>query len=400
MRIAAIASMKRGLEQFIYRELEHIERAGAEITLLPTKLRPGLYNPRPSWRVHPWNPLRVLLLQPWFMLRHPAKYVRLLVHALQMRALVDFMIAWDFSRSMADADVIYATFGDHKFFIGYFCKRILDKPLAVEIHAYELYENPNPKLFNAALAHCDQIVTVTQHNRELLESKFGVSQDRVEVVRCGVDLNDYRPEHKFVILIVAFFVERKGHEILFQAVQQLANPDIEIWVVGDRGAEGGTVDVRGLAAKLGIEKQVAFFGKQSGTALRSLFHACDAFCLPCRFDRSGVAEGFPVAIIEAMAVGKPVITTRHVEIPRVVPEILVAENDVAGLADAIQQVYESPPLRQRLGRQNREIAEQVFSVRNAGKTKDLLQCLADGPNADAAARPASPAAQQPTPLEV
>ncbi|MCE9556644.1 MAG: glycosyltransferase family 4 protein [Planctomycetes bacterium] len=402
MRIAAIASMKRGLEQFIYRELEHIERAGADISLFPTKSRPGLYNPRPSWRVHRWSPLRAMLWQPWCFLCHPWTYVSLLVHALKLRALIDFVIAWDYCRTMSDADVIYATFGDHKLFIGYFCKRILNKPLAVEIHAYELYDNPNPALFAVALANCDQIITVTEHNRDLLESKFDVPPDRVEVVRCGVDLTSYRPGNKFIILIVAFFVERKGHEILLKAVQKLANPDLEVWVVGDRGAEKDSVDVRGLAARLGIEQQVAFFGKLSGTALRSVFHACDVFCLPCRFDSSGVAEGFPVAIIEAMAVGKPVITTRHVEIPRVVPEILVDENDIDGLADAIQQVYQSEALRTRLGQQNRQIAEKVFSVRNARRTKELLHRLVSTvEQSDPTTTPTASeiAAEQPSPVE-
>ena len=375
MRIAAIASMKRGLEQFIYRELEHIERAGAEITLLATKMCSGPYNPRPSWRVHSWSPLRALLWQPWYFLRSPLKYMRLLAHAVQMRALSDFIVAWDFAQSMRDADVIYATFGDHKFFIGYFCKRILDKPLAVELHAYELYSNPNPTLFVHALAHCDQIITVSHHNREYLQAHFGIDPKRVEIVRYSVDMGSYCPAEKFVILIVAFFVERKGHEILLQAVQQLANPDIEVWVVGDEGAEDSWVDVRGWTRKLGLEDQVAFFGRQSGTALRSLFHACDVFCLPCRFDSSGIAEGFPNVLIEAMAVGKPVITTRHVEIPRVIPELLVDENDVPGLAAAIQKVYDSQPLRQRLGKQNRQIAENTFSVRNAAQTKAILERL-------------------------
>jgi len=400
MRVAAIASMKRGLEQFIYRELEHIERAGAEISLFPTKAHPGLYNPRSSWRVHAWRPWRAILCQPWYFLRSPLKYVRLLVHALKMRALIDCVMAWDFARSMSDADVIYATFGDHKFFIGYFCKLILEKPLAVEIHAYELYQNPNPALFVHALQHCDQIITVSHHNREYLQAHFGVAPDQVEIVRYSLDLNQYRPASKFVVLIVGFFVERKGHEILLQAVQQLGNPNIEVWIVGDEGVEGQAVDVRGWVRNLGLEDQVAFFGKLSGTALRSVFHACDVFCLPCRVDRSGIAEGFPNVLIEAMAVGKPVITTRHVEIPRVIPELLVDENDIAGLAAAIQQVYESQPLRQRLGKENRKIAESTFSVRNAGQTKDLLQRLVDSQRPEDVSAGAESTALKRTPVEV
>ncbi|HYN88789.1 MAG TPA: hypothetical protein VER55_09675, partial [Ardenticatenaceae bacterium] len=160
MRIGAIASMKKGLEQFIYRELLYMEAQGCAISLFPMKYRPGLYNPKESWSVYPWNPLLVLLLQPLFFLRAPARYLALLREAVAMRAFVDFAVAWYLAPKMAGVDVIYATFGDHKLFVGYFCKRILDKPLAVTLHAYELYRNPNPRLFDRALAACDQVITV------------------------------------------------------------------------------------------------------------------------------------------------------------------------------------------------------------------------------------------------
>ncbi|MEZ6081284.1 MAG: carbamoyltransferase N-terminal domain-containing protein [Pirellulaceae bacterium] len=74
-----------------------------------------------------------------------------------------------------------------------------------------------------------------------------------------------------------------------------------------------------------------FFGPLSGTALKAVYHACDVFCLPCHFEKDGLGEGFPVVLIEAMACGKPVISTRHVEIPNVIKRLLVDEKDVDGL---------------------------------------------------------------------
>jgi glycosyltransferase involved in cell wall biosynthesis len=277
---------------------------------------------------------------------------------------------------MADVDVIYATFGDRKFFVGYFCKQILQKPLAVTIHAYELYANPNPRLFRQALTACDQIIVPTEFNREYLATHYQVAPARVEVVRYSVDTEDYRPAQKFVVLIVGFFVERKGHEVLFKAIKRLGQEDIEIWVVGGDGAEK-PVDVRALATQLGVDKQVAFFGPLSGNALKAVYRACDVFCLPCRTEKSGVAEGFPNVLIEAMAFGKPVITTRHVEIPRIIKEIVVGENDVEGLAQAIWQTYQSASLRERLGKNNRQLAEDVFSPRNGARTAQLLSTLAN-----------------------
>lgn len=375
MRIGVIVSMKAGLEAFILRELQVFAKQGCLIALFPTKFRPGLYNAPEDWSIHFWHPVTVLLWQPFFMVRSPTKYLSLFFKALKTNTLVDFILGWYFSQKMSELDAIYATFGDHKLYVAYYCKQILQKPLIVTIRAYELYRNPNPDFFPLALSACDRIVTETEFNKERLVSQFGIEKSKIDVVRINVDLQDYRPEKKFIVLIVAFFVERKGHSVLFDAIKLLGQKDIEIWVVGGEGAEDETIDIRGLAKKIGIDQQVAFFGKLSGNALKAVYQACDVFCLPCHTDRHGVAEGFPTVLAEAMAFEKPVITTRHVEIPRIVEEILVDENDVSGLAQAIRTVYGSTSLRNRLGKRNREIAEEFFSTKNAEKIIQILSRL-------------------------
>ena len=378
MHIAVIVTLKKGLEHFIYRELSIFSAQGCRISLFPTKFGQGLYEPKPDWTLFRWSIIAVIAFQPIAFLRSPRKYVRLLRDALRYRALSEFALAWYFASKIRGTDVIYATFGDRKLYVGYFCKQITGKALAVSIHAYELYLNPNPDFFPVALAACDRIITVTEYNKELLVRRYQIAPSRIEVVRISVDVEDYRPERKFTVLIVGFFVERKGHEVLFQALKQLDMDDLEVWVVGGEGAEP-SVDVRAMAARLGVQSKVAFFGNLNGTALKAAFRSSDVFCLPSHKDSKGVAEGFPTVLAEAMAFGKPIITTRHVEIPRVVPEILVDEQDPYGLAQAIRTLYDSAALRAELGRKNRQIAERIFSPGNAFKTSTLLASIVEGP---------------------
>jgi glycosyltransferase involved in cell wall biosynthesis len=131
-----------------------------------------------------------------------------------------------------------------------------------------------------------------------------------------------------------------------------------------------------MARDLGIAKQVVFFGNVGSDVLNMLYRTCDVFCLPCHTDRFGTKEGFPTVIAEAMALGKPVVTTRHGEIGRVVRQILVDENDIGGLARVLEELQDLPELRTRYGEENRELALSTFSLRNAGQTLNVLAALA------------------------
>jgi len=373
LKIALITSMKYGLTQFIFRDIKALMEKGHHIRIFTLHNQKGLYNPLPEWEVIPISRFRLVWRQLWFLVCNPFLYIRLVLDALSTGSLTDLLIAVSFVDKMDNLDLIFAYFGDHKLFTGYFCKQITNIPLTVTIRAYELYKNPNHRMFVKALNSCDRVITITEHNKNVLVKKYGLGSDKIDIVRQIIELDTYEFHPKIKILIVGYFAEKKGHEILFQAIKQLRRNDIELWVVGDLVKWVVPVDCRKLAKEMGIESRVAFFGAQSDTALRALYRECDIFCLPSRRDHHGDCEGFPNVIAEAMAFSKPVISTYHAGIPEAIDQILVAENSVEELAEALNTACNSAELRRKLGEKNRERVEQLFSPQNNHQLEQILK---------------------------
>ncbi len=373
LTIAMIVSMKSGLTQFMMRDIEALVNKGHRVSLFTLHQSPGLYNPDPSWPVVSVSLWRILLGQLWLVFTRPKQFAHLLAIACRTRSLVNFLIASGFLKSMRGADVTYAYFGDHKLFTGYYCSQILGIPLSVTIRAYELHRNPNDTMFRHAIAACQQIVTVSEFNRRKLIDEFGVAPERVEVVRQIIDLETYKHRTTINILSVGFFAQKKGFDVLLQAVARLQRDDVELWIVGDAAADRLPIDCRSIAEELGISDKVAFFGAQRGPALRALYRECDIFCLASRTDHKGDMEGFPNVIAEAMAFAKPIVATRHAGIPEAVDSFLVEENNVSQLTEALRHACESSSQWSTLGNRNREIAEAMFSARNNDLLEELLQ---------------------------
>jgi glycosyltransferase involved in cell wall biosynthesis len=151
------------------------------------------------------------------------------------------------------------------------------------------------------------------------------------------------PLDKFIVLTVCRFYPRKRLPILLAAAARLRSriPELEVRIVG-----GGPEDNRlqALSREQRLEDFVVWRHNISGEELAREYNQCHVFCLP------SVQEGFGIVFLEAMANGKPIVAVRAGAVPEVVRHGLLTEPDNAQeLADAIEQLYRQPLLRESLG---------------------------------------------------
>jgi len=373
-RLAYITSMATGgLAGFNYKELVELQRLGVNIDLFITKALPGPYmapNGVPMITIKIWHIFWHFLVA---LLTRPITMLKLSAEARRNKCFKDLLIAtfWAARMRSTQREWIHCHWGDHKLYIGYFAHRLTGIPLSVTLHGYDLYANPNWKMCEIALRACARIITISEYNKRLLVKKFGELGERVQVIRLFTELIEKPTFFKDVIkvLIVGGFQDRKGYDVLLKALAKLRRPDLHLWIVGYKGP----VDVRGLVRELGLQDSVTILGHISDEVLKLVYTFSDIFVMPSRIDKQGIGEGLPVALMEAMSYEKPIVATQHTGIPELVPDILVAENDIEGLAEGLARLADDPELRRQMGTRNRAIVAQQYSRENVASLLSTLE---------------------------
>ncbi|MDO8558242.1 MAG: glycosyltransferase [bacterium] len=219
------------------------------------------------------------------------------------------------------------------------------------------------------------IVAVTYEARNSL-IRHGIPERKISVISSAINIRRYErleskgirtklgyPERAFIFIWIGRFIRQKAVDVLLRAFAKLQNGLLIL--VGD-GEEREILQQ--LAAELHIEKQVRFLGFQND--VREFLAAGDCFVLPSRW------EGLPVALLEAMAAGKPIIAGDIEGIREAVTQaknaILVRPDDVESLAAAMRSMMADNALRARLS-QASIIRAKDFSIES--HTDQLLKLL-------------------------
>ena len=286
---------------------------------------------------------------------------------------------------------------------GYFAaahKEALGVPLVIGVVGIDILKQPelgrgfrliSPKVegqIRYALGRADAVLAYTPSLRAAA-IEAGASPERTEVMPNGVDTTAYReaPTNKSAspyILSIGRFVSVKGHNVLLWAFRAVADkfPDIQLVLVG-----GGPIpqEYLSLVQELGLGERVKFIEFVAGKEKVALLKGCTVFAQPSR------SEAVPLAVLEAMAAGRPIVASKVGGIPEILEEggngLLVEPGDVDSLATALESVLHNSVLREQMGRRSVELALPYDWSRIAGQYVHLFERLVHSSSSDTVGAP-------------
>ncbi len=229
------------------------------------------------------------------------------------------------------------------------------------------------------LAH--RIICVSDSNRRDLVEESPAAAARIQTVYNGVDPSAFPSQSNRqkvreelgivsgpVLVMIARLAEAKGHCFLLQALPNLIKswPNLFCVFVGDGELRE---HLQRLAVKLAVERSCCFLGVREDIA--DILAAADVVVLP------SLSEGFPFVLLEALAMGCPVVASRVNGIPELIEDhktgFLVPARDPHALMVAIREVLSDPIAALRMGAEGRALVRERFTVdRMVGNTTAIF----------------------------
>lgn len=281
---------------------------------------------------------------------------------------------------------IHAHFGYNGLKILHYAKS-QNIPLVVTFHGHDAsamlsdkeYRKQLPELFDYASG----INLVSRHMIDSLNVKPWL--DKVNIIPCAVDPKKFRTvkynSTSDIIKIVhaGRIAPKKGVPDLIKVFAKLSkyNNNLELHIAGD----GEELDMcKQLAEKLQISDQTVFYGAVSHDKLKSILESSNIFVLNSRVANDGDMEGTPVTLLEAMCMGKAVVSTYHAGIPDVVDNgingLLAEEKNNAQLQNCLAKFIFSSELRLKLGEEAEKTIYRSYTIdRMKDRINTLFTCI-------------------------
>jgi colanic acid/amylovoran biosynthesis glycosyltransferase len=345
----------------------------------------------------------VLLANLRALRRRPGLYLRLLGRLLAasaanpgflLRTLALFpKSVWVAERLEAEETAhLHAHFATHPATMALIVSSLTGIPWSVTVHAHDIFVSQ--AMLREKLAAARFIRSISGFNRELLERRFpGEAADKVRVIHVGIDPEVYRglPDPAAdsptpqIILCVASHRPYKGLPMLLEACRRLRSEGVAFHceIVGDGPLRP---ELERRITELGLAGTVSLLGALPQHEVTRRLGESAVFVLPSIVAPDGQMEGIPVALMEAMAAGRPVVASALSGIPELVEDgvsgFLVQPGDAPAIAAAVERLLADPALGLRMGERGREKVDREFRL--DGTIADLVALI------DQHAEPADP----------
>jgi colanic acid/amylovoran biosynthesis glycosyltransferase len=381
-------------ETFVAAELVELQRQGEHVTVF------AISRPDEAVRHAFLDELRLTVVYlPYRPVREPIRVVRALVRAARaaprgllrasayclwpprrkgLRRLLQAVVLRD-ELVAARIDHAHAHFATAAARLANLAWRMDGPTYSVTAHAKDIWHSEvRADHLRDKLGHATFVATVSEQNRLHLGAVLG-RDAAVHVVPNSVDLRRLcrgprrRPEPRLVVS-VARLVEKKGLADLVEACARLhrGGRQVRLEVAGD-GPERRALEHAAVRARL----DVTFHGALAHERVVDLYRRACVFALPCVVSSNGDRDGLPTAVLEAMALGVPVVTTSVNGLADLVVHgetgLVVPEHAPDALAEAIARLLDTPRLADRLAVAARTRVEAGFALeRSASRLRALF----------------------------
>lgn len=289
----------------------------------------------------------------WSMPKHMQRTLELLPSAVRFKISAAMDVA--FARKLNQFDVLVAHFGKNGARVARLKKfRLIKSPLITVFHGYDVgvpYKDNRCREYRVLFRYGDFQMPVNDVFRKMLVDA-GADAPSTLVHRMGVDVTSftYAPRVRAVgdqvrFVTVCRLVEKKGIEFSLRAFAHdvLSHRNWHYEIIGDGPLRS---ELESLATSLGIDDHVSFSGALPHRQVKAQLQNSHAFVLPSVTSSTGDMEGVPVALMEAMAAGLPVVSSYHSGIPELITHevtgFLAPERDTESLAHQLIQVIDHP----------------------------------------------------------
>lgn len=263
-------------------------------------------------------------------------------------------------------DHVHAHFGTNSAAAACLCRILGGPPYSFTVHGPDEFDRPIGLGLDLKARDAAFVVAISQYGKSQLRRWLPYDHwEKLKVIRCGLDSTFLDAPTTPVpdapaLACVARLAEQKGLPTLIEAAGLLRSRgvDFQLTIIGDGPLRA---ELEALIDRLKLSGSVRLDGWQGGAEVRALIERSRALVLP------SYAEGLPVVIMEALALGRPVVSTWVAGIPELVEPgetgWLVPPGDAEALAGAIEQVLRAAP--EKLAAMGRQGAVRVNQRHNA-----------------------------------